>query len=116
MQLLVVIAKASLNIAGGFDSVFKEFEVLMIYTYTPFLYGEHVDTAYWDRQVHNVHVRVWFCGVSFVCLVTCQITHFVVPIKILITFLYVLLFIIYYFFCGLVKFCLLLVVWIVQES
>uniref|UniRef100_A0A1X7V1V4 RING-type domain-containing protein n=1 Tax=Amphimedon queenslandica TaxID=400682 RepID=A0A1X7V1V4_AMPQE len=45
-----VIAKACLNMAGGFDSVFKEFEVLMIYTYTPFLYGEHIDTAYWDRQ------------------------------------------------------------------
>ena len=75
---LDVIAKASLSIAGGLDSVFKEFEVLMIYTYTPFLYGEHIDTAYWDRQVNHPHVHVWVCGVPFICIymyLTCQVTH-----------------------------------------
>ena len=55
---LVLIAKNWLNPDGGLDGVFKEFEVLMIYTYTPFLYGEHIEPSYWDNQVGVVTVTV----------------------------------------------------------
>lgn len=55
---LVLIAKNWLNPDGGLDGVFKEFEVLMIYTYTPFLYGEHIEPSYWDNQVGVVMVTV----------------------------------------------------------
>ena len=29
----------------------EQFDVLIIYTYSPFLYGEHIDPVHWDKQV-----------------------------------------------------------------
>lgn len=44
---LVLIAKNWLH-SGD---IFKDFQVLIIYTYSPFLYGDHVEPSYWDSQV-----------------------------------------------------------------
>ena len=29
----------------------EQFDVLIIYTYSPFLYGEHIDPVHWDKKV-----------------------------------------------------------------
>ena len=38
------------------DKLLKEFEVLAIYTYSPFLYGGHVYPKYWESQVSAAYL------------------------------------------------------------